>query len=85
MLGYNVLFQDVDMIWNRDPLAEYFQANRTSPDIDIYMQHDGNHAEFYAPYSGNTGFYFVRNTHRSQVRYRAGLLAVLTHLPSGIT
>ena len=56
------------MVWFRDPLAEFFQANKTSLEIDIYMQHDGNHAEFYAPYSGNTGFYYVQNTPRTQVR-----------------
>lgn len=70
MLGYNVLFQDVDLIWYKDPL-EYFENLRVSSPVssnfDIYMQHDGNHAEFYAPWSGNTGFYFVRrNNPRTQ-------------------
>jgi hypothetical protein len=57
MLGYNVLFQDVDLVWYRNPL-EYFEG-RT--DFDIYFQDDGNHAEYYAPYSANTGFYYIHN------------------------
>lgn len=65
MLGYHVLFSDIDMVWFRDPL-EYFQSNKTATDVDIFMQHDGNHAQFYAPYSGNTGLYYVRNTPRTQ-------------------
>ena len=61
MLGYNVLFQDVDLVWFKNPL-EYF-ANRN--DYDIWFQDDGNHAEYYAPYSANTGFYFIRNNERT--------------------
>jgi Nucleotide-diphospho-sugar transferase len=66
MLGYDYLFQDIDMVWYRHPL-DYFhqQPNMPFPDKDIYMQEDGNRAEFYAPYSGNTGFYYVRNNDRT--------------------
>ena len=66
MLGYDILFQDVDIVWYKDPL-EYFQSSAVfSKDTDIYMQHDGNRAQFYAPYSGNTGFYYVKNNPRTQ-------------------
>jgi Nucleotide-diphospho-sugar transferase len=67
MLGYHVLFQDVDVIWYKDPLADFSWMDKTSIEVDVYMQHDGNHGEYYAPYSGNTGFYYVRNTQRTQV------------------
>ncbi|CAB9522374.1 Nucleotide-diphospho-sugar transferase [Seminavis robusta] len=63
MLGYDVLFADVDMVWYHDPLQNF--QNMTFKH-DIYLSHDGSRAEFYAPYSGNTGFYYVRNNARSQ-------------------
>jgi hypothetical protein len=58
-LGYNVLFQDVDVVWYKHPL-DYFR--HAPSDIDMFFQDDGNHAQFYAPYSANTGFYFVRHS-----------------------
>lgn len=62
-LNYNVLFQDVDVVWYRHPL-EYFQ-NRTL-DFDMYFQDDGAHSFRYAPYSPNTGFYFVKAVDRTR-------------------
>lgn len=51
MLGYDLLFQDVDVIWYKHPL-EYFKSNESEKQYDVYFQDDGNHALFYAPYSG---------------------------------
>ncbi|GKY90578.1 hypothetical protein MPSEU_000031500 [Mayamaea pseudoterrestris] len=65
-LGYDVLFQDVDLIWYRNPL-EYFETTKMEEQkggnkpFDMYFQDDGNHALYYAPYSANTGFYYVRH------------------------
>ena len=63
-LGYDVLFQDVDVVWWRNPL-EYFHSSEEeqspSKHFDMYFQDDGNHALYYAPYSANTGFYYVRH------------------------
>jgi len=75
MLGYDILFQDVDVIWYRDPL-EYFH-NSSSPDsgFDTYFQDDGNHAIYYAPYSANTGFYYVRNNERTRYFFNSFLMA----------
>lgn len=52
-LGYNVLFQDVDLIWYKNPLP-YFE----SPELekwDMMFQDDGNRQPRYAPFSPNTG------------------------------
>lgn len=57
-LGYDVLFQDVDIVWYKNPLS-YFESAE-SGDFDIYFQDDGAHTARYAPYSPNTGLYFVR-------------------------
>jgi hypothetical protein len=40
MLGYDILFQDVDMIWYQDPLP-YFHDEKL-PYADIYVADDGN-------------------------------------------
>eukprot|EP00546_Thalassionema_frauenfeldii_P019907 CAMPEP_0178896680 /NCGR_PEP_ID=MMETSP0786-20121207/1314_1 /TAXON_ID=186022 /ORGANISM="Thalassionema frauenfeldii, Strain CCMP 1798" /LENGTH=258 /DNA_ID=CAMNT_0020567123 /DNA_START=409 /DNA_END=1181 /DNA_ORIENTATION=+ len=62
-LGYNVLFQDVDVIWFHDPLP--FFHNRED-DFDMYFQDDGSKQPRYAPYSPNTGFYYVRANEKTQ-------------------
>lgn len=46
-LGYNFLFQDVDLVWFRHPL-DYF--NELNDDWDVYFQDDGGHSLRYAPY-----------------------------------
>jgi Nucleotide-diphospho-sugar transferase len=61
MLGYNVFFQDVDVVWYKNPL-DYFHHD-TSPH-DMYFQDDGSRGLFYAPYAANTGVYYVRNNGR---------------------
>lgn len=63
-LDYNVLFQDVDVVWYRNPV-EYF-LREIDDDFDIYFQDDGAHSVRYAPYSPNTGFYFVRAIDRTR-------------------
>ena len=74
MLGYDVLFQDVDVVWFQNPL-EWFHDPTKAQDFDIYFQDDGNHALFYAPYSANTGFYYVRHNDRTQYFFNSLLLA----------
>lgn len=64
MLGYNLLFQDVDLVWYRHPL-EFFE-NGSAGDFDVYFQDDGAHSQRYAPYSANSGFYYVRHNDRTQ-------------------
>jgi hypothetical protein len=90
LLGYHVLFQDVDVVWYRNPLA-YFRDNsvpqppaKPTPQrrtklskepeppessihmpFDMYFQDDGAHSPRYAPYSPNTGFYYVQYNWRT--------------------
>ena len=71
-LGYDMLFQDVDIVWYKDPL-EYFR--NTNDDFDIYFQDDGGHSVRYAPYSANSGFYFVRYNDRTQYFLSSLLMA----------
>ena len=52
MLGYNVLFQDADIVWYKNPL-DYFENENSQ--IDVFFQDDGSRSLFYSPYSANTG------------------------------
>ncbi|KAG7344701.1 nucleotide-diphospho-sugar transferase [Nitzschia inconspicua] len=57
--NYNVLFEDVDVLWFKNPL-EIFE----SPELeewDMIFQDDGSRQTRFRPYSANSGFYFVRN------------------------
>lgn len=62
-LGHDVLFQDVDIVWYRDPV-EYFTEEYK--DFHILFQQDGSDSRRYAPYSPNTGFYFVRHNLKTE-------------------
>jgi hypothetical protein len=75
MLGYNLLFQDVDVTWYRNPL-EYF-SNTTSHfnDYDIFFQDDGGRSIRYGPYSPNSGFYYVRHNDRTEYFFHSLLMA----------
>lgn len=75
ILGYSVVFQDADVVWFKDPLS-YFEDREISGafQYDAYFQDDGNHALFYAPYSANTGFYYLRNNERTMALINALLL-----------
>jgi hypothetical protein len=42
VLGYDVLFQDVDVVWYKDPLP-WFKSEQAK-DFDIYFQDDGAHS-----------------------------------------
>jgi hypothetical protein len=75
LLGYDVLFQDVDVIWMQDPLPVFHNTTSAYYDFDIFFQDDGNHALFYAPYSANTGFYFVRHNDKTQYFFNSLLMA----------
>jgi len=51
--GFNVLFQDVDVVWYKNPLP-YFDDPELD-EWDMMFQDDGNRQDRYAPYSPNTG------------------------------
>eukprot|EP00574_Skeletonema_japonicum_P006064 CAMPEP_0201719274 /NCGR_PEP_ID=MMETSP0593-20130828/4504_1 /ASSEMBLY_ACC=CAM_ASM_000672 /TAXON_ID=267983 /ORGANISM="Skeletonema japonicum, Strain CCMP2506" /LENGTH=574 /DNA_ID=CAMNT_0048209673 /DNA_START=207 /DNA_END=1928 /DNA_ORIENTATION=+ len=67
LLNYDVLFQDVDIVWYKDPVP-FFQdsSDPKVANFDVLFQHDGSDSVRYAPYSANSGFYYVRSNKRSQ-------------------
>lgn len=67
-LGYDLLFQDVDVVWYKNPLD--FFHDKALPKFDLYFQDDGSRQERYAPYSANSGFYYVRSNERTKHLFR---------------
>ena len=73
-LGYDVLFQDLDVIPLRPDVMEYFYSVRKdAADVDMFFQYDNNHNSEHAPYSANSGFYFVK--HNAKTVYFFSMLA----------
>jgi len=72
-LGYDMLFQDVDITWYKNPLEYFHNKDSAIANFDVYFQDDGNRQERYAPYSANSGFYYIRNNERSKVLFRTML------------
>mmetsp|Transcript_14946 Transcript_14946/g.24315 ORF Transcript_14946/g.24315 Transcript_14946/m.24315 type:complete len:299 (+) Transcript_14946:229-1125(+) len=72
-LGYDLLFQDVDVIWFKDPMKFFHDSESAIANYDVYFQDDGNRQERYAPYSANSGFYYIRSNERSKLLFRTML------------
>lgn len=57
-LGYDVLFQDVDMVWRKDPLT--YLLDEGAVEFDARFMYDGRN-RFHKPLHANTGFFLLRN------------------------
>ena len=66
LLGYDILFQDVDIVWYKNPLDYFHNQTSQISNFDVYFQDDGAHSLRYAPFSANSGFYYVRNNDRTR-------------------
>jgi len=62
-LGYDVLFQDVDLVWRKDPGEFLFAPARRG--FDAQFMYDGPNP-IYAPCHANSGFFFLRNSESSR-------------------
>jgi len=65
-LGYNILFQDVDIVWYKNPIPYFESESSKIENFDMMFQDDGGHSVRYAPYSANSGFYYVRHNPRTE-------------------
>lgn len=61
MAGYEVLFQDVDLVWLLDPMR-FFE---TQTHYDLFFMDDGARTPRYTPFFVNSGFYFVKHNART--------------------
>ena len=74
-LGYDLLFQDVDIIWFKNPLDYFHDKDSPIANFDCYFQDDGARSLRYSPYSANSGFYYIRNNQRTKHFLTSVLLA----------
>ena len=58
--GYNFLFQDVDIVWYKHPLEDFF-SQEWMQDYDVIFQDDGQHTTRFGPYHANSGLFFGSN------------------------
>jgi len=66
-LGYWALFQDVDLIWRKDPFDYLTHPARRH--LDAQFMYDGPNW-IYAPLHANTGFFLLRNGEPSKTTWR---------------
>lgn len=59
--GFDVLFQDVDLVWMKDPIP-YLRA----VDADISFMDDGARTPRYTPFFVNSGFFYVKHNSRTK-------------------
>lgn len=62
-LGYNILYQDADVLWYKQPL-EYFDMPNIGK-FDMYFQDDGARDVQDEQYHANGGFFYIRNNKRT--------------------
>lgn len=67
MLGYDVLFQDADVIHFKNVLDFFLDGHVLDYEYDILFMDDANDSWDYQPFRANSGFYFVR--HNDRTRY----------------
>ena len=60
--GFNVLFQDTDLVWFKNPIP-FFDSHP----VDSSFMDDGARSPRFAPYFSNSGFYFLK--YNSKTRY----------------
>lgn len=61
--GYNVLFQDLDLVWFKNPF-EYFHEHHNSSGghVTAFLSDDGQRSLRYTPFYANSGFYYIVST-----------------------
>eukprot|EP00602_Paraphysomonas_sp_CaronLab_P011886 CAMPEP_0185040158 /NCGR_PEP_ID=MMETSP1103-20130426/37908_1 /TAXON_ID=36769 /ORGANISM="Paraphysomonas bandaiensis, Strain Caron Lab Isolate" /LENGTH=257 /DNA_ID=CAMNT_0027579347 /DNA_START=366 /DNA_END=1136 /DNA_ORIENTATION=- len=52
--GFNVLFQDTDLVWFRDPMSYLHTLS-----YDVAFMDDGARSPRFSPFYANSGFYFL--------------------------
>ena len=55
MLGVDFLFQDVDVMWFKNPLDFFQDKDNGLADFDALFQDDGSRSVRFGPYCANSG------------------------------
>ena len=74
-MGFHVLFQDVDLVWFREPFGYFtgymndtkslIESGRSESYPDAFFSDDGARSPRYAPFFANSGFYLLRANQRT--------------------
>jgi len=69
----NILFQDADMVWFKDPMAYFHAYAKTRKnlgggrvEIEAFFSDDGQRSMRYTPFFANSGFYYMKATERTE-------------------
>lgn len=66
LVGINILFQDVDLVWFRDPMQHFHDYMAASGmQVEGFFSDDGQRSKRYTPFFANSGFYYLRSSDRS--------------------
>eukprot|EP00606_Chrysophyceae_sp_TOSAG23-5_P000358 GSChrysophyteH2.ASY1.ANO1.956.1 assembled CDS len=68
-MGYNALFQDVDLVWFKEPFSFIYGPDRQTvhgAHTDGFFSDDGQRGLRYAPYYANSGFYYLKANARTE-------------------
>lgn len=76
MLGYDLLFQDVDVVWYKNSLELFHDGNHNLAKFDVLFADDGARWVLTLPYSANTGFFYARYNERTRHLFRSWLFAL---------
>ena len=64
MLGYHMLFQDVDIIWNKDPVSLFLDKSESYSNYDMLFMDDGKihsvTARIISPFQPYNGLYLFQ-------------------------
>lgn len=64
--GINILFQDVDLVWFREPMQYFHDYIRASGmQVEGFFSDDGQRSKRYTPFFANSGFYYLAASERS--------------------
>ncbi len=65
--GVNILFQDVDLVWFRDPFPYFHSFIAQHPNLETlaFFSDDGQRSKRYTPFYANSGFYYLLHHPRS--------------------
>jgi hypothetical protein len=73
--GFEVLFQDVDLVWLKEPYSYFATLEQ-----DLIFMDDGARTPRYTPFFVNSGFYFVKHNERTLYMFET----FLKHAPEEI-
>lgn len=74
LLGHDVLFQDVDIVWIKNPLTFFHDKSNTDlQKFDVLCQDDGSIQPRFSPLSANSGFYYVRANEKTRYLFTSFL------------